>query len=104
MYAIVKDGSRQFRVAKGEEVEFDIRDGKPGDKIEFGEVLLVQDGKKATIGTPTVEGAKVLGEIVKETAGPKLRVHKFRKREGYRRTLGHKQKYTLVRITDIKTK
>ncbi|MHC4605478.1 MAG: 50S ribosomal protein L21 [Planctomycetota bacterium] len=104
MYAIIRDGSRQVRVAKGDEVALDLKPSEPGKKLEFGEVLLVHDGKKAKHGTPTVAGAKVVAEVVSRTAGPKLRVHKYKRRQGYQRTLGHKQKYTLVRITDIITK
>ena len=103
MYAIIKAGSRQYRVEKGQEIEFDYSEkAKPGEKVTFDEVLLVHDGKKSTVGTPTVSGAKVTGEVVEMVRAKKLRVFKYRRREGYHRALGHRQKYTLVKITDIK--
>lgn len=101
MYAIIRDGSRQFRVEKGLEVEFALRPAEPGEKVEFKDVLLVNDGSGARIGTPTVAGAKVLGEVVSKARGEKLRVFKYRRRTGDRRALGHRQCYTLVKITDI---
>lgn len=104
MYAIIKDGSRQFKVSKGAEVEFDRKSLKAGDKVEFTDVLLLHDGEKLSIGSPTVKGARVVGEVLSEAHGPKLRVFKFRRREGWKNTVGHKQKYSLVRITDIVAK
>ena len=105
MYAIIKDGSKQFRVAKGDHIEFDYKKTvKAGTSIEFNEVLLLHDGSKANIGRPTVEGAKVVGEVVDTVPGPKVRVFKYIRREGTQRAQGHKQKYTLVKITDIQSK
>jgi len=101
MYAIIRDGSRQCRVEKGLELDLDRKKAEPGAKVEFGEVLLLHDGKSLRVGRPTVEGAKVLGEVVKEVRDVKLRIHRFRRREIYRRTLGHRQKLTRVRITEI---
>ncbi len=104
MYAIIQDGGRQFRVEQGAEIEFDRKSAKPGEKIEFGDVLVCHDGEKVKIGAPTVKGAKVLGEVIEEVKADKIRVYKYRRRKGYHRTLGHRQKYTLIRITDIITK
>ena len=104
MYAIVKDGSRQFRVAKGDEVEFDYKgDLGAGKAVEFTDVLLVSDGEKVTVGTPVVEGARVTGEVVSDAHGPKLSVYKYKRRKNAQTRKGHKQDYTLVRITDIQT-
>ena len=103
MYAIFKDGGRQYRAEKGATLELDQQGPKEGEKVEFTEVVLVHDGKKATVGAPTVKGAKVLGEVVKNFRGEKVRVFKFRKREGYHRTRGHRSELTVVKVTDIVT-
>jgi large subunit ribosomal protein L21 len=100
MYAIIRDGSRQLKVEKGGTFEFDRKAGKTGT-IEFLEVLVLHDGDKVKVGTPMVQGAKVVGEVVKETLSKKIRVTKYKRREGYHKTRGHRQKHTLVKITDI---
>ena len=101
MYAIFKDGSKQFRAEKGQTIRLDDQGRKEGEKVEFAEVVLLHDGQKARIGTPVVKGAKVVGEVVKNYRGEKIRVYKFRRREGYHRTRGHRSELTLVKITDI---
>ena len=101
MYAIFKNGGRQYRAEKGATLELDQQGPKEGEKVEFGEVVLVHDGQKARVGTPTVQGVKVLGEVVKNFKGDKIRVFKYRRREGYHRTRGHRSRLTLVKITDI---
>lgn len=105
MYAIIKDGSRQYRVEKGALIEFDRKPTlKEGSTIEFTDVLALHDGSKVTVGQPTVAGAKVVGEVVKETRDKKIRVFKYIRREGYHRTVGHRTRHTLVKITDILAK
>ena len=105
MYAIILDGSRQYKVEKGATIRFDRKPAsKQGEKVEFGTVLAYHDGEKVQLGAPHVAGVKVLGEILSEARGPKLRVYKYRRREGWKNTTGHKQKYTLVKITDIVAK
>ncbi len=102
MYAIIRDRGRQYRVEKGALIEFDrAPDKKAGEKLEFADVLVLHDGEKVRVGAPTVAGAKVVGEVVKETKDAKIRVYKYKRREGYHRTVGHRQKHTLVKITDI---
>jgi len=103
MYAIFKEGGRQYRAENGATLELDRQGPKEGEKVEFTEVVLVHDGKKATVGAPTVKGAKVLAEVVKNFRGDKIRVFKFRKREGYHRTRGHRSELTVVKVTDIVT-
>jgi len=100
MYAIIRDGSRQLRVEKGASFEFDRKAGRTGT-IEFTEVLVLHDGDKVKVGAPLVQGAKVVGEVVKEVVGKKIRVTKYKKREGYHKTHGHRSKHTLIKITDI---
>jgi len=101
MYAIFRTGGRQYRVEKGQTLELDRQGPKEGEKVEFGEVLLLHDGERARVGTPLVAGAKVVGEVVRNFRGRKVRVFKYRRREGYHRTRGHRSELTLVRITDI---
>ena len=102
MYAIIEDGSRQYKVEKGSTIRFDRKPkAKPGEKVEFARVLLYHDGKSTQLGAPVVPGVKVLGEIVKEIKADKIRVYKYRRREGWQNTTGHREKYTLVKITDI---
>ena len=105
MYAIIEDEGRQYKVSAGDVVRIDLvapavlAEAKP---LEFDRVLLVSDGKKVTVGTPLVEGAKVLGEVVDPVVkGQKVRAVKYKRRKGYHRDMGHRQKYTQVRITKI---
>ncbi len=104
MYAIIEDSGQQFKVSEGDVLQIDLRDVEIGEatKFEFGRVLLVADGEKVQVGTPLVAGAKVLGEVVRaKVAGPKLRILKFKRRKTHRRHMGHRQKYTEVRVTKI---
>jgi large subunit ribosomal protein L21 len=100
MYAVFTDGSRQYRVSQGDVVKVDYREAEPGSTVEFGSVLLLADGADLRIGRPTVEGAKVVGEVVEQTS-TKLRIQKFRRRKNYKRLRGHRQPYTRVRIQSI---
>ncbi len=101
MYAIFKCGGRQYRAEKGATLKIDRQAPKEGEKVEFPEVVLLHDGQKAVVGAPLVKGAKVVGEVVKNYKGDKIRVFKYRRREGYHRTRGHRSRLTLVKITDI---
>ncbi len=103
MYAIIEDSGQQFKVIEGDVVSVDLRDvGEEAASIEFDRVLLVADGDDVKVGTPLVAGAKVVAEVVTaKLAGPKLRVFKYKRRKGYHRNKGHRQKYTEVRITKI---
>lgn len=101
MYAIVQDGSHQYKVEKGTVLWFESKDDKKaGDKVEFA-VLLVADGQSVKVGQPVIAGAKAVGEVVEQARGEKVRVFKYRKREDYHRRRGHRQNYTVVKITDI---
>jgi large subunit ribosomal protein L21 len=102
MYAIINDGSRQLRVQKGETHPFDLRSKKKdGESIEFHKVVAIGEEGGLTLGTPTVKNARVVGEVVSRIKGEKVRVFKYRRRKGWHRTRGHRQQYTLVKITDI---
>ena len=107
MYAIIEDEGRQYKVSTGDVLRIDLV--APPERVQakdlkFDRVLLVCDGEKVTVGTPLVEGAKVLGEIVQPVVkGLKVRAFKYKRRKGYHRDMGHRQKYTQVRITKIVT-
>ena len=79
-----------------------LMDGEPGSKITFDQVFLTVDGDKIKTGQPTVKGAEVLGEIVQHVKGEKIYVFKFKRRKNYRRKTGHRQRYTDVKITNLK--
>lgn len=102
MYAIFEDGSHQFRVREGDQIRVDRRDGKAGDEVVFSRVLLIAGSPAGpTIGTPQVEGARVVGTIVNQFRAKKIIVQKFRRRKNVRRRRGHRQPYTTVRITSL---
>jgi large subunit ribosomal protein L21 len=102
MYAVIKTGGKQYRVAKDELLEIERLPGEAGSTIEFGEVLMLGgEGQATAIGAPFVKGAKVTAELVDQTRGPKLIAFKKRRRKNSRRKKGHRQDLTLVRITSI---
>ena len=104
VYAIIEDSGQQFKVSEGELLRVDLRDVEigPAKQLEFDRVLLVADGEDVKLGTPLVGGAKVLAEVVNpKVAGRKIHVQKYKRRKGYRRHIGHRQKYVEVRITKI---
>jgi large subunit ribosomal protein L21 len=101
MHAVIKTGGKQYRVAEGDVLNVETLAGEAGDTIAFDEVLAVGDGADIKIGTPIVEGAKVEAEILDQTRGEKIIVFKKKRRQGYRRTAGHRQNLTVVRVTGI---
>ena len=101
MYAVLKTGGKQYRVAKGDVIKVEKLDGEAGGKIELGNILMVGDSKKTTVGSPLVDGAKVTAEILGQDRGPKIIVFKKKRRQNYRRKKGHRQDLTVLRITDI---
>jgi large subunit ribosomal protein L21 len=102
MYAIIRSGGKQFRAEPGKTIRVPTIDAEPGAKITFDEVLVAGGEGETQIGTPTLAGASVLGEVVEHTKGPKLIVFKWKKRKNYRKKAGHRQKYTDVRIGEIR--
>jgi large subunit ribosomal protein L21 len=101
MYAIFEDGSHQFRVSEGDRVVVDRREGKPGTELVFSKVLLVAGPDGATLGSPVVEGARVVAKIVNQFRSKKTIIQKFRRRKNYRRRKGHRQSHTVVEITSV---
>jgi large subunit ribosomal protein L21 len=104
MYAIIRAGGKQLRVSEGELVKVEKVAGEVGDKVSAGEVLSIHDGKKSQIGRPVLDTAKVEAEIVRHGRGDKIRIHKFKRRQGYARTQGHRQPFTELKIEKIKAK
>lgn len=109
MYAIIEDSGTQIKVVPGDIVDVDLREitsKAKTPKVSFDRVLLVGDDDTedaATIGAPYVDGASVTGEVVEEVKGEKIDVIKFKRRKGYKRKQGHRQRYLRVKITDIKS-
>ena len=101
MYAVVRTGGKQVRVAPGESVRVEKLSGAVGDGIELSEVLLLAGDEGVQIGRPIVAGAKVLGTITAQERGPKIRIFKLKRRTGYRRKQGHRQAYTEIRVDGI---
>lgn len=100
MYAIIKTGGKQYRVEKGDVIEVELLEEETG-AIEFKEVLLFSHEKNIQVGTPNVNKCLVKGEILGESKGPKVIAFKYKRRKNYRRKVGHKQRYSRVKITDI---
>ncbi len=101
MYAVIVSGGKQYRVSEGELVRLEKIDVEPGSEVEFKEVLLVKTDEKTYIGQPVVEGASVKGTIEEAGKGDTVLVFKYKKKKQYRRTLGHRQSYSSVRIDKI---
>ncbi len=101
MYAVIKTGGTQYRVAEGEIVRVEKLPGDKGDAVTFDQVLLVGGDDKAKVGRPLVKGAAVKAEITAQDRDRKIIVFKFRRRKGYRRKAGHRQPFTEIRITGI---
>ncbi|MGH3757290.1 50S ribosomal protein L21 [Actinophytocola sp.] len=103
MYAIVKTGGKQYKVAVGDIVEVEKLDGEPGAELSFP-ALLVVDGEKVTTDAAKLAKVSVTGKVVEQTKGPKIRIHKFKNKTGYHKRQGHRQRLTRVEVTGIKTK
>ncbi|NWH08457.1 MAG: 50S ribosomal protein L21 [Alphaproteobacteria bacterium] len=101
MYAVIRTGGKQYRVAKDDVVEVEKLDGDAGATVAFNDVLLVAGTGETRIGAPYLAGASVTGEIVEQGRGDKVVIIKKRRRKGYHRKKGHRQHFTAVRITGI---
>jgi large subunit ribosomal protein L21 len=102
MFAVIKTGGKQYRVAADDLLQVGKIKGEPGEIVQFGEVLVL-GGDTATLGAPTVAGASVAAEVVEQGRGPKVIAFKKRRRKNSRRRRGHRQEFTLIRITEILT-
>ena len=101
MYAVIKTGGKQCQVSEGDVIQVDLMKGQPGDTVEIDDVLMLKTDSDVKVGTPVVPGARVSATIVDHVKGKKIIVFKFKRRKDYRRKLGHRQKYTKLRIESI---
>jgi large subunit ribosomal protein L21 len=102
MFAIIEDGSHQFRVREGDRIRVDRRDGPAGQELVFSKVLLIAgETGSPTIGAPAVDGASVVGKIVNQFRAKKIIIQKFRRRKNVRRRNGHRQNFTTVEILKV---
>lgn len=101
MYAVIKTGGKQYRVQPGDLLVVEKLDGEPGAVVAFGDVLLLGDGEAVTVGEPTVAGASVAATLIETRKGEKVKIFKKIRRQGYRRTRGHRQAESVLRVTGI---
>ncbi|MFZ1988914.1 MAG: 50S ribosomal protein L21 [Alphaproteobacteria bacterium] len=101
MFAVIKTGGKQYKVAPGDLVTVEKLAGDAGKAVDFAEVLMVGEGDKIEVGKPFVSGAKVSAEVAEQARGPKIVVFKKRRRQNSRRKNGHRQDLTVLRITEI---
>ncbi len=101
MYAIIKTGGKQYRVQQGDTLQVEKLEGKEGSEIQFNDVLMYSDGEKITLGEPVIETAMVKAHILDQGKKKKIIVFKYKRRKGYKRTRGHRQSYTAVKIDSI---
>jgi large subunit ribosomal protein L21 len=102
MFAVIRTGGKQYKVARDARILIEKLDAKVGDRVTLSDVLMVCDGDKTTVGAPVIAGASVIVEVLEETRGPKVIIFKKRRRQNSRRKNGHRQDLTLVKVTDIK--
>lgn len=102
MYAVIESGGKQHRVEEGEVLQLEKFEAATGDKVKFDKILLVGEGESVKIGTPYVEGSQVEAEVLKQGRGEKIKIIKFNRRKHYKKTQGHRQLFTEVKITGIK--
>jgi large subunit ribosomal protein L21 len=102
MYAILETGSKQYRVSAGDTLEIERLEAEAGQTFTFDRVLFVNNEGQLTVGKPTVASATVLADVVEHIRGDKKIAFKMRRREGYHRTVGHRQELTVVKIKEIK--
>ncbi len=101
MYAVISTGGKQYKVSPGDVVRVESLDAKKGDTVELKDVYMIADGDSVSVGKPTLASAKVTAEVVGDGRGEKLVIFKHRRRKGFRRTNGHRQNYTAIKVKDI---
>lgn len=101
MYAVIRTGGKQYRVEPGDTIRVERMVSPAGEKVKLDDVLLVGDGDKVLVGNPRVASANVVGIVLDQDRGRKVRVFKYKRRKHYRRTRGHRQHFTALRIEEI---
>ncbi len=104
MYAVIQSGGKQYTVRPGESLDVEKLEGEVGARVELRDVLMVADGDDVTVGAPSVDGARVVAEIVEHGKHKKVTVFKYKSKIRYRKRTGHRQQFTRLRVTDILTK
>jgi large subunit ribosomal protein L21 len=102
MFAVIRTGGKQYKVAKDDVISVEKLAGEPGAAIELGEVLMIAEGAEVTTGTPLLAGVSVAATVVEQTRAPKIIVFKKKRRHNYRRKKGHRQYQTVLRIAEIR--
>ncbi len=102
MYAVIRSGGKQYRVSQGAALRVEKLAGEVGSSITLDDVLMIGGEGDIKVGTPNVDGAQITGTIVAQGRGEKIRVFKMKRRKGYRRTQGHRQDYTEIRVDEIR--
>lgn len=101
MYAVIKTGGKQYRVAEGQVLKVEKIEAEEGASIDLEKVLMIADGEQVTLGTPYVQGGKVTAVVRQQGRGPKVEIVKFRRRKHHHKRMGHRQSYTELQITGI---
>ena len=101
MYAIIETGGKQYKVEQGQIINVEKLDVQQGEEVNFDKVLLIKDEENIITGSPVIEKAKVVGEVIETARGKKIIVFKFKRRKNYRRKKGHRQWFSKVKIKEI---
>jgi large subunit ribosomal protein L21 len=101
MYAVVKTGGKEYRISQGDLIRVEKRQGKVGDQVTMKDILMVSHEDQVQVGNPLLANAVITGEIVQQVKGKKVLTYKMKRRKNYRRTKGHRQTYTYIRVNDI---
>ena len=104
MYAVIKSGGKQHKVAEGEIITIEKTDAEEGSNVEFSEVLAVNKEGNLQVGRPLLEGAKVLGKVINHIKAPKVTIIKMKRRQDWRKKQGHRQNLSKIEIKSIETK
>ena len=101
MYAVVKTGGKEYRISQGDLIRVEKLEGKVGDQVTMKDILMVSHEGQVQVGNPLLANAVITGEIVQQVKGKKVLTYKMKRRKNYRRTKGHRQTYTYIRVNDI---
>lgn len=101
MYAVIKTGGKQYRVAEGTVLKVERLDVAAGESLDISDVLLIANGEEVKVGAPMIEGAKVTAEVISHGRGAKIKIIKFKRRKHHRKQMGHRQWFTELKITSI---
>ncbi len=101
MYAVIATGGKQYKVKEGETLKVEKLSGEVGEEVSFDNVLMFSDGENVKVGQPAIENAAVRGHIIEQAKAKKILVFKYKRRKRYRKTQGHRQQYTAVKIDSI---